>query len=183
MRKYLSDEAMIALVRMHLESELNHDWEGVASTFNEEGGYLEFGGTRMEGRNSIAGYYRLLLSGISEARFEEKEIFCEGNMLMTTGTLSGCHSGFALGLPPTGKKFSIPLSAVFEVAEDGTLSYEKLFIDSHTFLHELGFKFHPSNPFNLLLLYLELLLHPITLTKIIWYQIRRTFGKKRNASE
>lgn len=173
---HLSEDEMISFVRKHLELELNHDWQGVADTFHVHSGFLEMGGTKMEGRKSIAEYYSLLLSGIAEAKFDEMDVYCSGNKVFTTGTLSGVHTGFILGLPPTGKAFKIDLSAVFEFAQDGTLAYEKLYMDSHTFLHGLGFKFHPSNPVNLLFLYAELIFHPATLFRMFRYLIFR----KRN---
>lgn len=176
-RTYLNETEMIALVRRHVETELRHDWEGVAATMSEEGGFLQFGSTNVRGRKGIASYYRFLFSGVSDANSEEEDIFCIGNKIFVQGVISGRHTGFSLGLPLTGRTFRVPIFAVFEVAADGTLAYEKGYFDSASVLHDMGFKFHPMNPINILLVYAELLIHPITLLRILGHAARRLVGR------
>lgn len=177
-RQFLSDEAMIALARQHVSAELSRDWAGVAGTMSEGDGYLKFGSTIVRGRKSIAAWYRLAFAGLSDGRFEEDTIFCIGNRVYARGAITGRHTGFSLGLPPTGRSLRLPVFAVFEVAADGTFAFEEGYFDMLSALHEFGFKFHPMNPINTLLVYAELVAHPITLLRVLGYAMGRLVGRK-----
>jgi predicted ester cyclase len=51
--------------------------------------------------------------------------------------LRGTHQGMLFGMPPTGRKFELPLIIVFPM-KDGQILGERMYFDLRTLLKQLG---------------------------------------------
>lgn len=87
---------------------------------------------------------RTLDSMIGPGEFEEQEMIAEGDRVMVRWVLRGTHSGPFLGLPPTGRTFSVDGVNIFRVA-DGRIVERWSFFDLTALLAQLGAKVVPTS--------------------------------------
>lgn len=73
--------------------------------------------------------------------------------------ITGTHQGTWRGLPPTGRRVSFPLCAVYTFTESGELAGEQIYYDRATVLGQLGVFRDPESRSGQVLVALN---HPIT---------------------
>lgn len=86
---------------------------------------------------------RTLDSMLGPGEFEEQEMIAEGDRVMVRWVLRGTHSGPFLGLPPTGRTFSVDGVNIFRIA-DGRIVERWSFFDVTALLAQLGAKVAPA---------------------------------------
>ncbi len=86
---------------------------------------------------------RTLDSMIGPGEFEEQEMIAEGDRVMVRWILHGTHSGPFLGLPATGRTFSVDGVNIFRVA-GGRIVERWSFFDVTALLAQLGAKVVPA---------------------------------------
>jgi SnoaL-like polyketide cyclase len=52
-----------------------------------------------------------------------------GDAVILEATLTGEHANTWQGIPPTGRRFEVPLCAVFPFDDDGQLTGERVYLD------------------------------------------------------
>ena len=86
---------------------------------------------------------RTLDSMIGPGEFEEQEMIAEGDQVMVRWILRGTHSGPFLGLPATGRAFSVDGVNIFRIA-GGRIVERWSFFDVTALLAQLGAKVVPA---------------------------------------
>lgn len=82
---------------------------------------------------------RTLDSMIGPGDFEEQEMIAEGDRVMVRWVLRGTHSGPFLGLPATGRTFSVDGVNIFRIS-GGRIAERWSFFDLTALLAQLGAK-------------------------------------------
>jgi steroid delta-isomerase-like uncharacterized protein len=116
----------------------NHEVDGVAGLVHPD--YRAESDTLpgpIEGREM----YRSLLAGFwtafPDASYEVEQMFAIEDHVITLFRLSGSHLGDFMGIPGSGKKFSVRVCHV-EQWENGRIAAARYYWDSATLLRQLG---------------------------------------------
>jgi steroid delta-isomerase-like uncharacterized protein len=89
------------------------------------------------GRAAIEQVYRGLLASFPDFAIEATDLIVDGDRVVQVATISGTNTGGFMGLPPTGKHFSVPVALIFTL-RDGKIVHEKRIWDFTGFLMEIG---------------------------------------------
>jgi steroid delta-isomerase-like uncharacterized protein len=65
------------------------------------------------------------------------DLIAEGDKVVARWTFHGTHEGDFQGLPPTGKKVTIPCISVFRLV-DGKIMDDWTISDTYSLMHQLG---------------------------------------------
>ena len=80
---------------------------------------------------------RLFHSGLADLQIEIQDLIAEDDRVVVQLVFSGIHTGEFAGVPPTGRKVSVPEVAIGRV-RDGKLVEEFEYWDNLTMLRQLG---------------------------------------------
>jgi steroid delta-isomerase-like uncharacterized protein len=92
----------------------------------------------MHGRDAIRGFYGDLFTGFPDFWLDIRGRRTADDAIIVDGLLGGTHQATWLGIPPTGKKVSVPFCALFTFTEDGRIQSETAYYDRLTILEQLG---------------------------------------------
>lgn len=90
-------------------------------------------GTGLQG---IKDRFRMLLDALG-VRFKLEDVVAEGDRVVVRWINTGRHVGEFLGIPPSGRSFSIPGIDIYRV-EDGKLAEHWHVVDNLAMLQQLG---------------------------------------------
>jgi predicted ester cyclase len=137
-------------VRAHMELENTQDWAGVLATFEHP--RYEFqvpmpGSSQprsvFDGAEQVQEYFKASRSPFPDQSNEIIHLVVEGDIAMVEFWLMGTHLGPIKtpqgDIPPTGRKFKVKMSAVFEFApgSDKMIS-ERPYVDPRAIQLQLG---------------------------------------------
>jgi steroid delta-isomerase-like uncharacterized protein len=88
---------------------------------------------------------RLVLTAFDPYRFTVEDVVAEGDRVAVRWTAGGTHSGEFVGIPPTGKQFTIAGIDVHGV-RDGRMAEHWHVVDQLALLQQLGLVPIPSQP-------------------------------------
>jgi steroid delta-isomerase-like uncharacterized protein len=129
----------VAAVLAHVEAENRHDLEGVMATFGSHGFYDDAPWSEHhDGRSAVRAYYGALFQAAADLHIEVQQAFDAGAAVVLEVRLTGTHTGAWRGLPATGRRFDVPLCAVFTFDVDGRLEGERIYYDRATIFRQLG---------------------------------------------
>ena len=94
-------------------------------------------GGHASGTEAIRKVYEAWLASFPDAQFEVEPAIVDGDRVAQVATVSGTDSGGFMGLPPTGKKFSMPMVFLFTL-RDGRILHERRVYDFTGLLIQLG---------------------------------------------
>jgi steroid delta-isomerase-like uncharacterized protein len=94
------------------------------------------GGT-VTGRDAIAKIYRGWFTGFPDVIMEWTDLVIDGERVVQMATASGTDTGGFMGLPPTGKRFGIPMAYMFTF-ENGLIAHERRVYDFTGMLIQIG---------------------------------------------
>ena len=94
------------------------------------------GGT-VNGREAIARIYRGLFAGFPDVAVDWSDLVIDGDRVVEMGTMSGTDTGGFMGLPPTGRRFCIPIALIFTF-KDGQIAHERRVYDFTGMLVQIG---------------------------------------------
>ena len=94
------------------------------------------GGT-VNGREAIARISRGLFAGFPDVAIDWSDLVIDGDRVVETGTMSGTDTGGFMGLPPTGRRFCIPIALIFTF-KDGLIAHERRVYDFTGMLVQIG---------------------------------------------
>src|SRR5262249_49681083 len=94
-------------------------------------------GGAVSGRAAHAELLEALFRGIPNVTFRVDERLIDGNRVAQIGTFSGTDSGTFMGLPPTGKPFTLPM-VILSTVENGTIVHERRVYDFTGLLVQIG---------------------------------------------
>ena len=165
-------------VEKHVRLENAHDLDGLMSTFGSTGFYDdEPWAEHHEGIDGVRGYYQALLRAAPDFHIEVKRRHAANDCVVLEVQLSGTHSGAWRGLPATGRRFDLPLCAVFTFDSEDRLAGERIYYDRATVLRQIGVLAEPTSFKGKLGV---LLLHPMTLLSAVLGLSKRR--RRRNPS-
>lgn len=127
-------ERRIALLREHMQSENEQEFERTMATFSHPRYELVPTGEVYDGRDEVMGYYLQGRSVITDQRNEEIAIHDSGDAMVLEFWLRGTHLG---GSNPTGRSFEARMCAVFEFDDDDLITCERVYFDQNTITRQL----------------------------------------------
>jgi steroid delta-isomerase-like uncharacterized protein len=126
------------LLARHLAAEAVHDAAGAAACYADDGFYVNTAlGLRFDGRAAVGLQYAGSYAAMPDLALEvDGEVF-EGARVVQWGRFTATANGSFFGLPPTGRRLSVALAAVYELDRDAILG-ETLFYDLAAFCDQSG---------------------------------------------
>lgn len=89
------------------------------------------------GRAAIENVNRGFLVSFPDFNLENPDLIVEDSRVVQMVTMSGTNTGGFMGLPPTGKRFNLPV-VVICTFRDGKIAHERRIYDFTGFLVEIG---------------------------------------------
>jgi steroid delta-isomerase-like uncharacterized protein len=91
----------------------------------------------LTGRDAVARTYRVIFSAFLDLTMTVDNLIIDGNSAVSVLSLEGTHIGEFLGLPPTGKRFTLP-AVFFYQFENGKIVRERRIYDFTGLLVQIG---------------------------------------------
>ena len=133
----MSNEANRAIVARFYETALNAGdvtvLEELASPDYEEHDPIPGQGT---GRDGLRDRVRMIVDAFGQ-RFTVEDVIAEGDRVVVRWTGSGTHVGEFMGIPPTGRSFTISGIDIYRMA-DGKMAEHWHVVDQLALLGQLG---------------------------------------------
>jgi steroid delta-isomerase-like uncharacterized protein len=128
-------ERRLAVVREHMESENQHQFDVTLATFGRP---LIATGEVFDGPDEVAGYYRKTRATFPDQRNENTVLRATEDAVIAEFDLLGTHEGELRGVPATGRGFRCRMCAIFEF-EAGTdrIVCERVYFDQMTIARQL----------------------------------------------
>ncbi|HXY93879.1 MAG TPA: ester cyclase [Acidimicrobiia bacterium] len=159
-------------VERHVAFENLHDLDAVMDTFGPDASYDdEPWHEHHRGRDGVRSYYEQLLRAVPDLHIEPHRHHVTDDAVVLECTITGTHEGTWHGLPPTGRRISLPLCGVYTFDEDGRLSGERIYYDRADVLRQVGVFHDPESVRGRVT---TALLHPVTMTRIAIRSARRS---------
>jgi len=126
-----------AVVREHMESENQHDFETTLGTFEHPRYEIVPTGDVFDGEEAVRGYFEDTRTAFPDQRNEVIALHHADDGVIVEFELKGTHRGPLRGIPPTGKEFTCR-SAAFFLFDDDQLVCERVYFDAATIMAQLG---------------------------------------------
>jgi steroid delta-isomerase-like uncharacterized protein len=126
-------EEMQRLFEQHRDAEAARDYDGILETFVEDC-FLETHalGMRSEGREAVRrAYEEGYFAAFPDLAPDDVGSAFGDDVMVVWGTLEGTSGGEWLGVPPSGKSFSVPFANVTPF-RDGLMAGETIYFDLAT---------------------------------------------------
>jgi steroid delta-isomerase-like uncharacterized protein len=130
------------IVREHMDSENEHDFDKTMRTFGHPRYELIANGEVHDGEAAVAKYYDETRAAFPDQRNELIALRHAEDAVIVEFDLRGTHEGAFRGLPPTGKAFRCRMAAFF-IFERDRLVCERVYFDTATILRQLGIAHDP----------------------------------------
>jgi steroid delta-isomerase-like uncharacterized protein len=155
----------LELVRAHVACENRHDFDGIIATFGSAVAYEDQAWReRYPGSDGVRTYYEEFLQACADLRVDVHEEHVCADSIILEVTISGTHTGSWHGLLATGRRFEIPLCAVYTFDSDDRLAGERIYYDRATVFAQLGVFHEPVGLLGRLSLVLN---HPLTIGRSV----------------
>jgi steroid delta-isomerase-like uncharacterized protein len=152
-----------ALVREHMESENDHDFDSTMRTFGHPRYELIATGETFDGADQVGAYYAETRAAFPDQRNELIALHHAEDAVVAEFWLLGTHLGPLRGLPPTGRSFRCQMVALF-IFEEERLVCERVYFDQATILRQLGLARDPRSAAGRLTLAFN---HPLTIARAV----------------
>lgn len=126
-----------AIVREHMESENDHNFETTLGTFGHPRYEIVPTGDVYDGADEVRRYFDDSRAAFPDQRNELVALHHTEAGVIVEFILRGTHEGPLRGIPATGKEFTCPTVAFFLFEED-RLVCERVYFDAATILSQLG---------------------------------------------
>jgi len=126
-----------ALVREHMESENDHDFEVTLGTFGHPRYEIVPTGDVFDGEDAVRQYFEDTRTAFPDQRNELIALHHTDPGVIVEFDLRGTHRGPLRGIPATGEEFTCRTVAFF-LFEDERLVCERVYFDAATVLGQLG---------------------------------------------
>jgi steroid delta-isomerase-like uncharacterized protein len=131
-------EQRLAVVREHMESENEHQFDVTLATFGHPRYELIATAEVFDGPEEVAEYYRRTRAIFPDQRNENTVLHASEDSVIAEFDLLGTHEGELRGVPGTGRTFRCRMCAIFEFAP-GTdrIVCERVYFDQMTIAQQL----------------------------------------------
>jgi steroid delta-isomerase-like uncharacterized protein len=135
----MTREEMQKLFERHRDAEAARDYDGILETFVEDC-FLDTKplGLRSEGREAVRRTYQEgYFVAFPDLAPEDVGSAFGDDVMVVWGTLEGTSGGDWMGVPPSGKSFSVPFANVTPF-RDGLMAGETIYFDLATLCEQAG---------------------------------------------
>ncbi|HUA12496.1 MAG TPA: ester cyclase [Solirubrobacteraceae bacterium] len=131
-------ERRLAVVREHMQSENDHQFDVTLGTFAHPRYELIATGESFDGADEVADYYAKSRASFPDQRNENTVLHDAGDAVVAEFDLLGTHEGELRGIAPTGRSFRCRMCAIFEF-EPGSdrIVCERVYFDQTTIAQQL----------------------------------------------
>jgi len=126
-----------AIVREHMESENEHEFEVTLGTFGHPRYEIVPTGEVYDGEEAVRGYFEASRAAFPDQRNELIALHHADDGVIAEFHLKGTHLGPLSGIPATGKAFTCRCAAFF-LFEGDRLVCERIYFDANSILSQLG---------------------------------------------
>jgi steroid delta-isomerase-like uncharacterized protein len=131
-------ERRLELVREHMQSENEHDFELTLSTFDHPRYELIATGEVYDGAEQVSGYYAATRSAFPDQRNSNVVLHYADDAVIAEFDLDGTHLGPLGGIAPTGRSFRCRMCALFLFEPGGErIVCERVYFDQTTIARQL----------------------------------------------
>ena len=133
------DERRLDVVRRHMQSENELDFDTTLATFAHPRYELVATGQVYDGAEEVATYYRTSRTAFPDQRNEDVVLTPGEDVVVAEFDLLGTHLGPLGALAPTGRSFRCRMCALFHFAPGGDrIVGERVYFDQGTILRQLS---------------------------------------------
>ena len=90
-----------------------------------------------QGADEIRAFFEAMIAAFPDFTAVVEDQIAEGDKVVTRKTVSGTHEGELMGIPPTGKRFEIPVIDIFRVV-GGKCTDHWSVVDQMGMMQQLG---------------------------------------------
>ncbi len=127
------------IVREHMESENEHDFDTTIGTFDHPRYEIVPTGDVYDGEEAVRGYFAQTRTAFPDQRNEILELHHMDDGIAAEFILKGTHEGELRGLPPTGRSFECRMLALFLFEPNADrIACERVYFDTATILAQLA---------------------------------------------
>jgi steroid delta-isomerase-like uncharacterized protein len=137
-------ECREAVVRAHMQSENEHDFDTTIGTFSHPRYEIIATGDVYDGEAEVRRYFAETRTAFPDQRNELIALHHADDAVIAEFYLLGTHLGPLRGLPPTGRAFRCRMTALF-VFEAERILCERVYFDQLTIMRQLGLAHEPSS--------------------------------------
>jgi steroid delta-isomerase-like uncharacterized protein len=131
-------ERRLQLVREHMRSENDHEFDVALATFDHPRYELIPTGDVYDGPEQVAEYYRSSRAAFPDQRNENSVVHYADDAVIVEFDLLGTHEGELRGIPPTGRTFRCRMCALFLFEPGGDrIACERIYFDQATIAQQL----------------------------------------------
>jgi len=134
----MNQEDMIQLFQAHRDAEARRDYDAILDTFADDC-FLETIalGLRSEGRKATRAAYTAYFTAFPDLAPEDQGMAVGDDVVVVWGILRGTSLGEWLGLPPSGRPFSVRFANVAPF-KNGKMAGESVYYDLASLCEEAG---------------------------------------------
>lgn len=134
----MNAEEMRVLFEAHRDAEKRRDFDAILETFTDDC-YLETVplGLRSSGRDATLASYTAFFTAFPDLEPEDVGAAYGDDVMIVWGSLNGTSGGEWLGVPPSGRSFSVPFTNV-TTFKDGRMAGESIYFDAATLCEQAG---------------------------------------------
>jgi steroid delta-isomerase-like uncharacterized protein len=151
------------VVREHMESENEHDFDATIGTFSHARYEIIPTGDVFDGEAEVRRYYAETRAAFPDQRNELIALHHIDGGVVVEFDLLGTHLGPLRSLAPTGRAFRCRMSAFF-IFDDERIVCERVYFDQATILRQLGLAHEPTSVAGRISM---LLSHPLTVGRAL----------------
>ena len=126
-----------AVVREHMESENEHDFDTTIGTFAHPRYEIVPTGDVYDGEAEVRRYFAETRAAFPDQRNEVIAMHHADDGVIVEFDLLGTHAGDLAGMAPTGREFRCRMAALF-LFDGDRINCERVYFDSGTILRQLG---------------------------------------------
>ena len=128
----------IALTRAYFDGWNRHDVDGIVDTVSDRYVYdSDANPGPVEGRDGLRAFAGAFLGAFPDLAFDVRPAATGDGRVVAQWTATGTHTGPLMGVPPTGRRFSLRGCDVTR-AEGGRLVHTAAYWDSGALFRQLG---------------------------------------------
>jgi steroid delta-isomerase-like uncharacterized protein len=140
-------ESNEAAVRRVVEAFNVNDLDGVLAEFAADAALHEpYVDEPIAGQDALREFHQALFDAFPDEQLTIEQLLSVGNWVIARTVASGTQTGDFLGIPPTGRRFSVPECLVYEMSGDGRIANQWTYVDSGLIAKQLGYGFAPLDP-------------------------------------
>jgi steroid delta-isomerase-like uncharacterized protein len=154
-----------AVVREHMDSENDHDFDTTIGTFEHPRYELIATGNIYDGEAEVLGYYAETRTAFPDQRNDIVAMYHSDDSVIVEFDLRGTHLGPLRALPPTGRSFRCRMIVIFFFAErTDRIVCERAYFDQLSIMRQLGVAHDPNSLAGRVS---TLLSHPLTIGRAL----------------